>query len=160
MSLLLSENPKPVSAKYDKKLTRQSSSSEEGKVKNAVFWVVAPCRSYVYRRSCATSIHTRSKRRHIPEDGILHRHRCENLKSYKLKSFGKKQTTRCKRILFDCFDLCTTRQAIHTFYTARKEVATLQVLQGIRIAAGAKRPLPSKRHDRSGDDVPRADAVQ
>jgi hypothetical protein len=26
--------------------------------------------------------HTRSARRHIPEDGILHSHRCENLKSY------------------------------------------------------------------------------
>jgi hypothetical protein len=27
-------------------------------------------------------VHTRSTRRHIPEDGILHSHRCENLKSY------------------------------------------------------------------------------
>jgi hypothetical protein len=26
--------------------------------------------------------HTRSMRRHIPEDGILHSHRCENLTSY------------------------------------------------------------------------------
>jgi hypothetical protein len=34
-----------------------------------------------YRRSPVTSVHTRSKRRHIPEDGILHSHRCENLKS-------------------------------------------------------------------------------
>jgi hypothetical protein len=29
-----------------------------------------------------TSVHTRSTRHHIPEDGILHSHRCENLKSY------------------------------------------------------------------------------
>jgi hypothetical protein len=28
-------------------------------------------------------VHTRSTRRHIPEDGILHSHRCKNLKSYK-----------------------------------------------------------------------------
>jgi hypothetical protein len=34
--------------------------------------------------SSKTSVHTRSTRRHIPEDGILHSHRCENLKSYKL----------------------------------------------------------------------------
>jgi hypothetical protein len=34
-------------------------------------------------RSAETSVHTRSTRRHIPEDGILHSHRCENLKSYK-----------------------------------------------------------------------------
>jgi hypothetical protein len=29
-----------------------------------------------------TSIHTISTQRHIQEDGILHSHRCENLKSY------------------------------------------------------------------------------
>jgi hypothetical protein len=33
-------------------------------------------------RSSETSVHTRSTQRHIPEDGILHSHRCENLKSY------------------------------------------------------------------------------
>jgi hypothetical protein len=36
----------------------------------------------VNRRSSETSLHTRSARRHIPEDGILHSHRRENLKSY------------------------------------------------------------------------------
>jgi hypothetical protein len=34
--------------------------------------------------SSETSVHTRSIRRHIPEDGVLHNHRCENLKSYDL----------------------------------------------------------------------------
>jgi hypothetical protein len=29
-----------------------------------------------------TSVHTRPTRRHIPEDGILQNHGCENLKSY------------------------------------------------------------------------------
>jgi hypothetical protein len=33
-------------------------------------------------RSFETPVHTRSKWRHIPEDGILHSHRRENLKSY------------------------------------------------------------------------------
>jgi hypothetical protein len=33
-------------------------------------------------RSSETSVHTRSARHHIPEDGILHSHCCENLKSY------------------------------------------------------------------------------
>jgi hypothetical protein len=33
-------------------------------------------------RSSETSVHRRYIRRHIPEDGILHSHRCENLKSY------------------------------------------------------------------------------
>jgi hypothetical protein len=32
-------------------------------------------------RSSETSVHTRSTRRHIPEDGILHSHRRENLRS-------------------------------------------------------------------------------
>jgi hypothetical protein len=34
--------------------------------------------------SSETSVHTRSTWRHIPEDGILHINRCENLKSYNL----------------------------------------------------------------------------
>jgi hypothetical protein len=38
-------------------------------------------------RSSETSVHTRSTRRHIPEDGILHSHRNENLKSYILFLF-------------------------------------------------------------------------
>jgi hypothetical protein len=33
--------------------------------------------------SSETAVHTRSTWHHIPEDGILHSHRCENLKSYK-----------------------------------------------------------------------------
>jgi hypothetical protein len=33
-------------------------------------------------RSSETSVHTRSTLRHIPEEGILHSHRLENLKSY------------------------------------------------------------------------------
>jgi hypothetical protein len=80
-------------------------------MKNAVFWEVAPCKSSMNRRfggkylglqtsahagsslgdfstlkaeeirSSETSVHTRSIRRHIPEDSILHSHRRENLKS-------------------------------------------------------------------------------
>jgi hypothetical protein len=37
-----------------------------------------------WRRFGGTSVHTRSTRRHIPEDGILHSHLYENLNSYKL----------------------------------------------------------------------------
>jgi hypothetical protein len=34
-----------------------------------------------------TSVRTRDKRRHIPEDGILHSHRRENLKSYTIHKY-------------------------------------------------------------------------
>jgi hypothetical protein len=74
-------------------------------MKNAVFWDVAPYTSCVNRcfkgmhglhlqgrknprariqleQVAAATVHTRSTRRHIPEDGILHSHRRENLKSY------------------------------------------------------------------------------
>jgi hypothetical protein len=44
--------------------------------KNAVFWDVAPCGSCKDRRFGGPS------RCHIPEDGVLHTHRNENLKSY------------------------------------------------------------------------------
>jgi hypothetical protein len=47
-------------------------------------------------RSSETSVHTRTIRRHIQEDGILHSHRRDNLKSYNSwminqKDFGRKQ---------------------------------------------------------------------
>jgi hypothetical protein len=73
-------------------------------LKNTVFWDVALCSSCVNRRfgdkyrlhlqgrkirQRGTSVSrllqtaaTRSTRRYIPEDGILHSHRCENLVSY------------------------------------------------------------------------------
>jgi hypothetical protein len=38
-------------------------------------------------RSSETSVHTRSTRRHIPEDRILYNYRCNNLKSYTCFSF-------------------------------------------------------------------------
>jgi hypothetical protein len=61
-----------------------------------VFWCVGffifLCYSYTQhkgkkptRQNGGTSVHTRSTRHHMPEDGILHSHRCEILKSYKIK---------------------------------------------------------------------------
>jgi hypothetical protein len=55
---------------------------------NCSRWFVA--RGFFYPedggiRSSETLVHTRSTRRHIPEHGILHSHRRENLKSYMIK---------------------------------------------------------------------------
>jgi hypothetical protein len=71
-------------------------------LKNTVFWDEAPCSSSVKRLndsifrveksaseepawtdgSSEMSVHTRSTRGHIPEDGILHSHHRENLRPY------------------------------------------------------------------------------
>jgi hypothetical protein len=56
-------------------------------MKNAVFWDVAPCRSCMSRRFggtptmeairfSETSVHTRTTRRHIQENGILQYRKC------------------------------------------------------------------------------------
>jgi hypothetical protein len=62
-------------------------------------------------RSSETSVQfTRSTRRHIPEDGILHSHRRGNLKSYrqqgdfKILLFFSKLGNHAKRCQYDCWE--------------------------------------------------------
>jgi hypothetical protein len=70
--------------------------------KNAVFRYMAPCRFCVKRRSSETSVDTIPTQRHIPEDGILHSHRRENLKTYNvirtLKWHGRKTPIECYKM--------------------------------------------------------------
>jgi hypothetical protein len=95
-------------------------------LKNAVFWDVAPCTSCMNWRLGGTfrlhlqgrkireretsvsrwwtSVHIGSRRHHIPENGILHSHRLENLKSYKLVWFLLRPcATQSKSARFRCF---------------------------------------------------------
>jgi hypothetical protein len=60
-------------------------------MKNGVFWVVTPCGSCQNRRFGGMSVLTRTTRRNIPEDTILHSHRRENLKSYSLGCYEFKK---------------------------------------------------------------------
>jgi hypothetical protein len=46
-----------------------------------------------------TSVHTRSGQRHIPEDGIVHSHRRENLKSYILNTVCTQSTSDVKDVV-------------------------------------------------------------
>jgi hypothetical protein len=51
-------------------------------LKDAVFWDVTQRGSCKNQHFRGMSVLTRGTWRHIPEDGILHNHRCENLKYY------------------------------------------------------------------------------
>jgi hypothetical protein len=51
-------------------------------MKNGVFWDVTPCVMMEALSSFETSLLTRGTRRNIPEEGIIHIFRRENLKSY------------------------------------------------------------------------------
>jgi hypothetical protein len=50
-------------------------------LKIAVFWDIAAGSPYMNRRSSETSVHIRTTRRYIPEDGNFYNYRSENLKS-------------------------------------------------------------------------------
>jgi hypothetical protein len=64
--------------------------------------------------SSETSVYTRFIQHHIPEDGILHSQRCENLKSYKKKLYFMKLSLRHVLILFCVFTL--SPQHVLTYY--------------------------------------------
>jgi hypothetical protein len=64
--------------------------------------------------SSETSVHTRSTRRHIPEDGILHSHRRENLKSYDCRTIHNAILELCAILFFwtPCASLLTQKKII------------------------------------------------
>jgi hypothetical protein len=76
-------------------------------LKKAVFCDVAPCRSSVNPSFGGTSVHTKSTRRHTPEDGSLYSHRRENIKPYTMSLVHFHFLLRCIR-----FDDRSTRSSI------------------------------------------------
>jgi hypothetical protein len=48
----------------------------------AIFWNIPLCCPYVNRRFGGTSVHIRTTRPYIPQDGKIHSYRCESLKPY------------------------------------------------------------------------------
>jgi hypothetical protein len=66
-------------------------------------------------RSSETSVYIRSTRRHIPEDGVLHSHRRENLKSYNRTTVYRTfHVSYNPRIPFPKSGHYVTEQAIYT----------------------------------------------
>jgi hypothetical protein len=57
-------------------------------MKNAVFWDFTQLSSCKNQHSSEASVLTRAIWRNIPENGILHKHHHENLKSYTIKHVG------------------------------------------------------------------------
>jgi hypothetical protein len=68
-------------------------------MKNVVFWDVALCRTRVNRCFGGTyRLHLQGgiiRSRNIPEDNILHSHRCESLKSYKYWTLSYSSLNSC-----------------------------------------------------------------
>jgi hypothetical protein len=63
------------------------------RMKRIIFWDMTPCSPLsCMRRSSETSGKTKlTTRRHIPEDNTLHNHRCENLKSYIIRTIRSRR---------------------------------------------------------------------
>jgi hypothetical protein len=55
-------------------------------MKSIIFWDMTPSKTLKMEEICSSEMSVATQqttRRHIPEDGTLHNHHCENLESYK-----------------------------------------------------------------------------
>jgi hypothetical protein len=119
---------------------------------------VAPCKSCVNRRfggtyrlhlrveksairSSETSVDTRSTRCHIPEDGNLHSHRCENLISYN-KIFG------CSAACYDSsnlyVDVVNNSVNTHCAWMAGIRIPFLTLARDLVIPLSSAQPFPPR----------------
>jgi hypothetical protein len=74
-----------------------------------LLWL-APHGPYVYRRSSETSIHIRTTRHYIREDGNIHNYRYENFTCYV-------KISNCKETLTNYMELSTTREVTRCYAT-------------------------------------------
>jgi hypothetical protein len=83
-------------------------------------------------RSSETSINPGSTPRHIPEDDILHSHRCENLKSYIEMSFSLKLVFLvCLYVVFKLLGLLKLPNMIHVNSILLPIIAELMYLRSV-----------------------------
>jgi hypothetical protein len=75
-------------------------------------------------RFSETSVRTRSTWRHIPEDGILHRHRCENFRSYAVCNFTPRKylipyVSRSPVVRSEIHEVCSRSDSLRVSCTYR-----------------------------------------
>jgi hypothetical protein len=104
--------------------------------------------------SSETSVHTRSTRRHFPEDGILHSHHCENLKSYKTILFYECYQHSDDRTVVNnelekmCRIWCYNQEEAHADNTGVTSHAIF-LLPNSRVSKKCSQPLTVKQTDQS-----------
>jgi hypothetical protein len=93
--------------------------------------------------SSETSAHTRFTRRHISEDGILHSHRCKNLKSYKknIALLFEIPSSRCEAYIFLDKKQCRVQDGAKHFRETATAFFRLPVYRTTRCHISGKRNL-------------------
>jgi hypothetical protein len=118
-------------------------------MKSIIFWDMTPCSPYFCTRlsSETSGKNIRTTRRHIPEDGTLQNHPCENLKSYRIIMLyfnGSMCAKHCRYITHSYLHVSITKK-----YTAfRQSINIWSVCHGISVTLKCwTQVIHSYKHD-------------